>query len=432
MHLDQLIERLPGVASPAGRSTVPAAEIRGVTADPDRVGPDTVFAAIPERLAADPLGMQTALQRGAPAVICRPGTVIPRGTRRIAAEQPGRAFSDAAAALNGVPLNRLRVFRVALPGRMGTAGAVFLHTLLESTGQRTALLTAEGGLLAGRHFPQAPAEEDCNEWQRLLSAHLRSGGDTLVMEDCPAVRQVLGSGIPRQDILVTHSSGGLIQPIALHWRGSRIQVRVGNTERLAHTPVAGTGALRALDAAYSTAIAAGADPSRLAALLPALSCAAGSMEPVTAGQPFGVFVDGADDAESLRELLRESREMTSGAVILVTGASSETTPEQRRLLGEVASGADRILLTADNPRRAGFAAITADILRGTTRPAQVESDRHRAVTSAIRQARSGDVVLLAGKGHRPVQEIEGTIVPWDDRAHARDALAARGWIGDLS
>jgi UDP-N-acetylmuramyl tripeptide synthase len=431
MHLEQLIERLPGVVPAVGRGTVPAAEIRAVTSDPDRAGPDTIFAAIPERLVSDPFGLQTAVGRGAPAVICRPGTATPRGTHRIAVDQPGRTFTDAAAALNGNPLSRLQVFRVDLPGRMGAAGAVFLHTLLESAGHRSALLTSDGGLIAGRHFLQTPAEDDCHEWQRLLAAHVRAGGTTLVIEDCPAVREVLGTAPPLSQSLVSKPSAGLIEPVALHWRGSRVRVRIGSTDRTAHIPVTGAGAVAALDAAFSSAVAAGADASRLAALLPSLNCAAGAMEPVVAGQPFGVFVDGADDAEAVGELVRECRGMTEGAVILVTGASSDSTPEQRRRLGEAASGADRVILTADNPRRAGFAAITADILRGTTRPAQVESDRHRAVTSAIRQARAGDVVLLAGKGRRPVQEIDGTIVPWDDRMHARDALAGRGWIGDL-
>ena len=208
-------------------------------------------------------------------------------------------------------------------------------------------------------------------------------------------------------------------------------MEVDSAERIAHTPIAGSGSLRALDSAMSACAEAGADPVRLASLIPGLTPATGFMEPVQAGQPFGVFVDGANDAASARELIREAREMTQGAVILVTGADSGSTALARQQLGEAASEADRVILTADNPRRTGFAAITAEVLRGTTRPAQTEPDRQRAILSAIRQARAGDVVLLAGKARRPVQEIDGTVVPWDDRSHARDALAVRGWIGDL-
>lgn len=432
MHLESLIERLPGVSALPARGAIPATEIRSVTSDPDRAGPDTIFAAIPSRMATDPLGTQTAIGRGAPAVICRPGTVIPKGTHRIVADQPGRTFSDAAAALNGNPLSRLHLFRMGLAGRVSGAAAAFLHALLEHAGHRSALLTADGGLVAGRHFPQMPAESDSHEWQRLFAAHVRSGGTALVVEDHPSVNEVLGSIAPLAETRVGDAVGRRIRPVALHWRGSRVRMEVGSVERLAHTPIAGSGSLRALDAAMSACAAAGADPVRLASLVPGLTPATGFMEPVQAGQPFGVFVDGANDAASIRELIREAREMTQGTVILVTGADAGSTALARQQLGEAASEADRVILTADNPRRTGFAAITAEVLRGTTRPAQTEPDRQRAILSAIRQARSGDIVLLAGKARRPVQEIDGTIVPWDDRSHARDALAVRGWIGDLS
>lgn len=431
MHLQQLIDRLPGVSARSSRISVPGTEIRGVTSDPDRAGPDTLFAAIPSRLASDPLGTQTAVGRGTPAVICRPGTILPPGTQRIVVEQPGRAFSDAAAALNGNPLSRLRLHRVRLPGRLSAAGASFLHQLLEQAGHKCALLTASGGILAGRHFLQAPSESDSHEWQRLLAAHVRGGGTDLVVEDSPIVDSVLGSAPPLSARSVGEDRPRRIEAAALHWRGSRIRIQWGGTERLAHLPIAGRGAVQALDAAFGAALESGGDPVRLTAGLPGIQAALGLMEPVQSGQPFGVFVDGADDAQSLQELLRDARQLTSGQVILVTGATSETTSEQRRALGEAASMADRLVLTADNPRRAGFAAITSEVLRGTTRPAQVESDRLKAIHSAIRQARTGDVVLLAGKARRPVQELEGTILPWDDRTHARDALATRGWIGDL-
>lgn len=431
MHLQQLIDRLPGVSARSSRVTVPGTEIRGVTSDPDRAGPDTLFAAIPSRLASDPLGTQTAVGRGAPAVICRPGTLLPPGTQRIVVDQPGRAFSDAAAALNGNPLSRLHLLRVRLPGRLSGAGAAFLHQLLGQAGQRSALLTADGGIVAGRHFPQAPCETDSHEWQRLLAAHVRAGGTTLVVEDDPAVDSVLGSASPLSSRVVQEAGGARIEAAALHWRGSRVRVRCGGAERLAHLPLVGQGALLALDAALEAALAVGADPVRLTAGLPGIQAAPGLLEPVQAGQPFGVFVDGARDADSLRDLLRDARQATQGQILLVIGATADTTAEERRALGEAASLADRLVLTADNPRRAGFAAITSEVLRGTTRAAQVESDRQKAIHSAVRQARNGDVVLLAGKARRPVQELDGTILPWDDRTHARDALATRGWIGDL-
>ena len=89
--------------------------------------------------------------------------------------------------------------------------------------------------------------------------------------------------------------------------------------------------------------------------------------------------------------------------------------------------ADRVLLTDDNPRGEDGDAIVAAIRAGM--PANsavlVERDRARAIALAVREARAGDVVLIAGKGHETYQEIAGTTRPFDDLAVARAALEAR-------
>lgn len=430
MLLNQLLDHIPGAPSSGTRGIMPGTDIRNVTSDPDRAGPETLFAAIPERLVNDPLGVQTAVGRGTPAVICRPGTPTPAGTPRITVNEPGIAFADAAAALNGNPLSRLELFRVQGNARQAAATAGFLHTLLSEGGRKPALLTSSGGIIADRLFPQRPTAADSQEWQRLLAAHVRAGGDCLVIEECHDVVEVLGSVPARRNIKVSAGGSKLVEPLAIHWRGSRVKIQSGGVERMAHLGIVGTGNVSALNTALFTAIGAGCPASRLAASLPSIACPAGSLESINAGQPYGVFVDAASTADEIAELIREARSLTSASVILVTGATSVTTSEQRRLLGQAASAADRVILTADNPRHTRFAGIAADILRGTTRAAQVEPDRRKAIVSAIRQARTDDVVIIAGKGRRPVQEIESTVLPWDDRMHARDALSERGWVGD--
>ncbi len=89
--------------------------------------------------------------------------------------------------------------------------------------------------------------------------------------------------------------------------------------------------------------------------------------------------------------------------------------------------ADAAIVTDDNPRGEDGDAIVADILAGFAKPqaAIVERDRARAIARAVANARAGDVVLIAGKGHEPYQEISGVKHPFDDAAHAAAALAAR-------
>jgi UDP-N-acetylmuramoyl-L-alanyl-D-glutamate--2,6-diaminopimelate ligase len=102
-------------------------------------------------------------------------------------------------------------------------------------------------------------------------------------------------------------------------------------------------------------------------------------------------------------------------------------------MGEVAARlADRVVLTSDNPRSEDPRAIISDVQNGVPPGALVvtEPDRKRAIQLALREARSGDVVLIAGKGHETTQVVGDRRLPFDDRAVAYDALATTWSTGD--
>jgi UDP-N-acetylmuramoyl-L-alanyl-D-glutamate--2,6-diaminopimelate ligase len=111
---------------------------------------------------------------------------------------------------------------------------------------------------------------------------------------------------------------------------------------------------------------------------------------------------------------------------------AEVTAGQRREQGRAAGEADVVFATADNPGDFSPELLLADFVPATSRAKYaIEADRALAIERAIRFARANDVVLLAGKGHRRTQEIAGTVEPFDDAAHAIEALALRGFGGDL-
>jgi UDP-N-acetylmuramoyl-L-alanyl-D-glutamate--2,6-diaminopimelate ligase len=95
--------------------------------------------------------------------------------------------------------------------------------------------------------------------------------------------------------------------------------------------------------------------------------------------------------------------------------------------GVVQRGADHAVVTSDNPRHESPRSIIDDILVGMTngRPPIVEVDRRRAITRAIRGAKAGDGVLIAGKGHETYQQIGGVKLPFEDRLEAAGALESR-------
>src|SRR5262249_13698970 len=126
--------------------------------------------------------------------------------------------------------------------------------------------------------------------------------------------------------------------------------------------------------------------------------------------------------------------LTRGRVHLLFGAGGDRDHSKRPEMGEVASRlADRVILTSDNPRSEDPLAILSEIRSGigavSRAQIEVEPDRRRAIASALAEARPGDVVVLAGKGHETTQTAGGQSVPFDDREEARAALAPLGFTG---
>ena len=146
-----------------------------------------------------------------------------------------------------------------------------------------------------------------------------------------------------------------------------------------------------------------------------------------------VVVDYAHTPDALDKVLSALRASVApgGELICVFGCGGDRDRGKRPEMGRVAARlADRVIVTSDNPRSEDPGAIVSDIvhgIRGTgNRRYAVELDRGRAIATAIAEARAGDVVLLAGKGHESYQERAGALTPFDDAEHARHALAAWG------
>lgn len=155
----------------------------------------------------------------------------------------------------------------------------------------------------------------------------------------------------------------------------------------------------------------------------------GRFERVEAGQDFLVLVDYAHKPDAVEAAIRTLRPLTTGQVIVVLGAGGDRDPGKRPLMGEIAARlADLLVITDDNPRTEDPAAIRAAVRAGT-RAGQAEvveiGDRRAAIVEAVRRARPGDVVLVAGKGHETGQEIHGVVHPFDDRVVVREALLER-------
>ncbi len=189
-------------------------------------------------------------------------------------------------------------------------------------------------------------------------------------------------------------------------------------------------------AASAAALARGLTLDEIAAGATALDHVPGRFQTVDAGQPFTVVVDYAHTDDALKNLIALAREFVSakhGRVITLFGCGGDRDRTKRPLMGRVASeGSDFVVFTSDNPRSEDPMKIIEEAMPGwapTKTDAMFEPDRASAIGIAIHQAKPGDIVLLAGKGHEKVQVLRDRTIPFDDAEVARRVLAGLGFRG---
>jgi UDP-N-acetylmuramoyl-L-alanyl-D-glutamate--2,6-diaminopimelate ligase len=154
-----------------------------------------------------------------------------------------------------------------------------------------------------------------------------------------------------------------------------------------------------------------------------MSAVPGRFEAIEEGQPFTVVVDYAHTPDSLSTVLDAARELGDGRVIVVFGAGGDRDRGKRPLMGRVAAdNADVVIVTSDNPRSEDPLAIIQDVLQGAGLDVEIDPDRRSAIGRAFSLAKSGDVVVIAGKGHEQGQDAAGVVTPFDDRDVARELL----------
>jgi len=178
-------------------------------------------------------------------------------------------------------------------------------------------------------------------------------------------------------------------------------------------------------AAFAVAGAAGVPLDTICAALRNMEYVPGRMEPVGESKIKRVFVDYAHTDDALRNVLEALREFTKGRLVVVFGCGGNRDQGKRCLMGEVVSQlADYSIITNDNPRREIPEKIASDIVAGfdSERKYEVILDRRSAIQRGVELIGKNDVLLVAGKGHETVQEVDGAIFPFDDRETIREVL----------
>jgi UDP-N-acetylmuramoyl-L-alanyl-D-glutamate--2,6-diaminopimelate ligase len=464
----------------------PAVSITGLAYDNRRVRPRDLFFCVRgastdgHEFAAD------AVSRGAAALVVdhRLGLGVPE----VVVDDVRRRMAQAAATFYGEPTSELLLAGVTGTNGKSTT-AHLLRAMLEADGRQTGLLGTVGSTVAGQPVQLQRTTPEAVDLQRSFRAMLDGGDIACVMEvsshalalhrvdgarfalgvftnltqdhldfhetmeeyfqakrllftECAAARAIINGDDPYGRRLAADREVNAPVTFAIDrpgadYRASDVHTELSGSRFVIHGPDASTSVRSPLRGrfnvynvlgAFAAARTLGVAAETAAAAIAHAGQVPGRFQTIDAGQDFAVVVDYAHTPDSLENVINTARELSRGEVHVVFGCGGDRDRGKRPLMGAIAARlADHVIVTSDNPRSEEPEAIIAEILAGIDRPVAHEADRRAAITAAIAAARSGDVVLIAGKGHEQGQEFAGGLtLPFDDAAVALEALARPG------
>jgi len=212
--------------------------------------------------------------------------------------------------------------------------------------------------------------------------------------------------------------------------GSRFHLHAGRETAIVHLPLLGRFNVENALAAAGVARVAGLGLEEIALGLSSVPQIPGRLERV-ADDPFPVFIDFAHTPDALERVLRTVRPLVDGRLLVLFGAGGDRDKGKRPRMGRVVSGlADLSFVTSDNPRTENPETIIDDVVEGMgSAPYRRNADRRGAIREVLEEARPGDLVLLAGKGHETYQVVGLEKQPLDEGAIVREFLGMPGKAG---
>jgi UDP-N-acetylmuramoyl-L-alanyl-D-glutamate--2,6-diaminopimelate ligase len=219
--------------------------------------------------------------------------------------------------------------------------------------------------------------------------------------------------------------------VASSFNGLRFDLQFRKLRVPIESPLIGKINVYNILAACAAGFSYGLAPDVIARGIADLKAVPGRFERVDEGQPFVVVVDYAHTDDALRNVISVARALNPKRVITLFGCGGDRDRAKRPLMGQAAAEAsDFVVLTSDNPRSEDPLAIMNDALVGIRRTDVrhvVEPDRQAAIRCALKEAREGDIVILAGKGHETYQVLKDKTIDFDDRTVAREVLKGYGY-----
>ncbi len=468
-------------------------QVDRLTDDSRACGPGTCFVAIRGTSADGHDFLAQAIDAGASAVVCEDDANLPANLPRLKVADTRQAIGPLAQALRGWPARQLACVGItgtngkttvawllrellrltghgpallgtlryelgetSVPAGTTTPGPIQLaelceralnegcdHLVMEASSHALDQRRTEGipfraavfTNLSGDHLDYHGTVTAYKQAKRRLFEALDASGMAILNGDDPVGREFI-EAVPGRVINYGLSPLADVQAVIreVDVEGTRFELATPESRHRVRTPLIGRHNVYNALAAASAGRALGIEWESLADALEAVRPVPGRLQRVPGEAPFSVFVDYAHTDDALANVLGAVEPLKQGRLIVVFGCGGDRDRTKRpRMAAQAARYADRVYITSDNPRSEDPDTIIDEILVGFT-PAELakvttEADRARAIELAIADARAGDVVVIAGKGHEDYQIIGDCRLDFSDAEHAARALAERGTNG---
>jgi UDP-N-acetylmuramoyl-L-alanyl-D-glutamate--2,6-diaminopimelate ligase len=270
--------------------------------------------------------------------------------------------------------------------------------------------------------------------RRLFAELLRPGATAVLNADAPEFEDL--AALARERGLNVLDYGAAARGLRLVGRapaadGQDIELEILGRPHAFRSRLVGAFQAHNLLAALGLVLATGSEADAVLPHLAGLVAPPGRMQ-LTAFHPSGApaFVDYAHKPEALAKALEALRPHTTGRIVVVLGCGGDRDAGKRPIMGEIAARlADTVIVTDDNPRTEEPASIRRAVLAGAPGAREI-GDRAEAIATAFRDLRSGDTLLVAGKGHENYQIVGERSLPFDDAEVLREL--ARGCGGTVA
>ena len=476
MRLEELLKGVPLAGGTWNRDV----EITGISYDTRTMAPGNLFAALPGYRADGQDFISQALERGAAAILCRRAPDYPGPW--LVSEDPRAALALLSANWFGHPAEELTC--VAVTGTNGkTTTTYLLKAVLESAlGAKVGLIGTNQNLVGDRALPASRTTPESYELQALLRTMADAGCTHVVMEassialdqrrtygirfaagiftnltedhldyhgNMEAYRAAKGLLFRQTDLAIlnlddeagrwyaetvpcpvfTYSERKdradlVAKNLRLYPSHVEFDAVARNAIGRVFLPIPGGFSIYNALGVIACALNLGVGLGKIITALRSAPGVKGRVEVIPVPAAYTVIIDYAHTPDALENILTTVRDLTDRRVLCLFGCGGDRDRTKRPVMGAIAAElADLVVVTSDNPRTGEPGAIIGDILRGmegTATPVVVEPERSAAIHKVLSLADTGDVVVLAGKGHETYQEVGAERLHLDEREIVAD------------